>query len=231
MGLIYKIKIDQRVIENGQDVPFDPASISKLFYAAYIFKNANKSKSVRVENWHIDKYGYGTVAIGKSEVGQRFGVPQLLDMMIRDSCNISTGILADLVVRQSVNEYIKSELKLSNTTVKSEKTENISTAGDLAQFAELIPLELIDLMRGSRRRSEIGKFVGGKSVFKGGITKRGEHREFALLLDDHVKYPRGYIIIAQQADFRFPGSRGIDREIKRVMFRKGLRKLNLEQKR
>ncbi len=189
----YKIKVGEKELSRKEDEPFDPASISKLFYACYAFDKINLNSEILLNKEDYLKYKYGTVGIKPEKIGKKFRIKELVELMICDSCNIATGLIADFVDRENVNKYIKSELGLYKTTIKSDNTPNVTTINDLVIFIDKMPSQLIDLMSKNRRVSSIASALKQKIPFKGGTTLNGDRRELAII------YPGGYIIVVQKS--------------------------------
>lgn len=211
MTYFYKIKKGEKIFQKGENVSFDPASISKLFYASYIIKKINKEEKIKLQLNDFNKYNYGTIVLEKRDVDKSFSIKELLEYMICDSCNISTGLIADYAGRENINKYIKEDLCLKNSSIKSDKTDNITTLNDLARFYEQVDKDLLDLMLKNRRKSSIKKTLGKDLAFKGGTTISGDRRELAI-------YPEGYIIIVQKVYCPF-------NRVKQVLFNSKVKKL------
>lgn len=198
----------------GIDTPFDPASVAKLFYATYIFTNHDletiSEVTVKLEVQQYRTYRYGTRKLNVTDIGRKIPLLELIVNMLQHSCNISTGLVADYCDRGKVNEFIKTKLKLTNTTVfdKYRHQLNTTTVGDLAKLVDLIlnskllKIEnrsvLLQLLAGVKRRTVIKNILGDKwQVFsKGGTTLAGARRDWAIITMPGSKI-FGWVIVVQ----------------------------------
>ena len=104
--LNYLVNFEQVSESRGIDVKFDPASISKLFYAVFLFKKFSKTlrdnTKLRLSFSDWRKYRTGTQKLQLWNVGKQYSLTELTRYSLQNSCNISTGMLADYLGRLSV---------------------------------------------------------------------------------------------------------------------------------
>lgn len=171
---------------------FDPASISKVFYILYLYRQYDKSAleniKVKLTISHLNKYYYGTTKLDYQLIGSEITLSELARFSLIDSCNVATGILADYLDREKVNEFIQKKLGLLNTSIYCESSKNISSISDMWKFSRQLifaetNLEFIGLLEQEKRRAVVQKCLGTKfQVFsKGGTTFEGLRRDWGFL--------------------------------------------------
>lgn len=213
MTYFYQIDLPTHKAEQGTDVPFDPASVAKLFYATFLlshFKLAElRRQRVRLRLRDVREHGSGTRKLRWWQVGRSFSLLELLTNSLEFSCNISTGIIADFAGRGRVNEFVKQQ-GLKDTSVYSDSSPNQTTVSDLSRLMDLIMQDnllgeaeqgwLLDTMLRTNRRSVIKQALAGKYLVasKGGTTFQGLRRDLALVFDMNEKY-LGKMIVVQAA--------------------------------
>lgn len=205
----YFVNLPGAKLEHLSDQSFDPASVSKLFYAVFLFA---KFKHKELESTHLrlvpndlQRYAYGTRKLSWRDLGHDFSLIQLLTFSLQNSCNVATGILADFCNRDEVNRFISQSLKLQNTTVRSESTQNRTTVSELVALLKIIAygdlLEsaereyLLGIMQQTSRRAVIKSVLQDYLVFsKGGTTFNGARRDVAIV---KVKGEFYFVVIVQ----------------------------------
>lgn len=208
----YYIKSDNSVVAQSKiHEEFDPASISKIFYLYYATRNLSideiLSTTHQITIDELKAYGYGTRVLSRKDIGKYLNLETLLNLSIINSCNISTGILADIFGRDNVNNFLRVELELQNSTVFSNNTQNVSTSFELVRTLELLDESyLIDetnrdfamniLSKVTRRAVIRSNYPDDYEInSKGGTTFSGLRRDLAIINKPDNK--RVFIIVAQ----------------------------------
>lgn len=214
MTYLYQIDFPVHKARQGMDIPFDPASVAKLFYATFLLSHFRlaelQRQRVRLRWRDMREHGSGTRKLRWWQVGRSFSLLDLLTNSLEFSCNISTGIIADFAGRSRVNEFVRQQ-GLKDTSVFSDATPNQTTVSDLNRLIDLIMQDnllgrteqgwLLDTMFRTNRRSVIKQVMGEKHLVasKGGTTFQGLRRDLGLLFDTDHQY-LGKIIIVQETE-------------------------------
>jgi hypothetical protein len=178
---------------SNMDFSFNPASISKLFYASYLVDKYGEDFLRRKELFltvsQYFRYKGGTVKLGIFDINKKYSINELLEFSLLNSCNIATGILADFAGRENVNEYIRARLNLGNTSVYSSTTQNVSSISDMLTFLRYLKNNkfLLSILEKPKRRAVLRAYVGTniEVLSKGGTTYTGLRREIGLIISGH----------------------------------------------
>jgi hypothetical protein len=173
---------------------FDPASITKIFYISFLFAKYKKEElesiKLKLTVSHLSSYSYGTVKLDYRSIGAVFTLSELASNSLNYSCNVSTGMLADFLNRDLVNEYIHNNLGLLNTTVFSQTSKNSTNIIDLWKFGrQLIAGKkhqiFLEFLNYPKRRAVISNYLTKefKVYSKGGTTFEGCRRDWGLIFD------------------------------------------------